>query len=117
MLQRPVENKIGKGDALRQGIISDYGCMVNCIKLRINTKDKCTLNSLDNAIAHAYGNKFIIPLDFEMVNSEMPYYQSETDYVIKFHPTTTEKLLMQWFKHQLQMPRMRSLEYKIVTSC
>ena len=37
------------------------------MKLRINTGDK--------AIADAYGNKFIIPLDFEMSESVMPYYQ------------------------------------------
>ena len=30
----------------------------------------------DNAIAEAYGNKFIIPLDFEMLESVMPYYQA-----------------------------------------
>ena len=61
---------------MRQGIISDDGCMVNCIKLKINAKDKSALNPLDNAIAHAYGNKFIVPLDFEMLDSAMPHYQS-----------------------------------------
>ena len=29
----------------------------------------------DKAIADAYGNKFIIPLDFEMLDSSAPYYQ------------------------------------------
>ena len=28
------------------------------------------------AIADAYGNKFIIPLDFEMLDSSAPYYQA-----------------------------------------
>ena len=28
------------------------------------------------AIANAYGDKFIIPLDFEMLGSAIPYYQS-----------------------------------------
>ena len=28
------------------------------------------------AIADAYGNKFIIPLDFEMLDSAAPYYQA-----------------------------------------
>ena len=28
------------------------------------------------AIAEAYGNKFIIPLDFEMLDSAAPYYQA-----------------------------------------
>ena len=30
----------------------------------------------DKAIADAYGNKFIIPLDFEMLDSAAPYYQA-----------------------------------------
>ena len=48
----------------------------NCIKLRINAGDKSTSNKQDNAIADAYGNKFIIPLDFEMLDSAAPYYQA-----------------------------------------
>ena len=45
------------------------------MKLRINAGDKSTSNRQDNAIADAYGNKFIIPLDFEMFDSSAPYYQ------------------------------------------
>ena len=30
----------------------------------------------DSAIADAYGNKFPIPLDFEMLDSSAPYYQA-----------------------------------------
>ena len=41
--------------------------MENCIKLRINAGDKNTSNPQDKTIADAYGNKFIIPLDFEML--------------------------------------------------
>ena len=64
-------------------IISNGGCMENCIKLRINAGDKSTSNAQDKAIAGAYGNKFIIPLDFEMLDSAAPYYQAGpvTDYV------------------------------------
>ena len=50
--------------------------MENCIKLRINTEDKSTSNKKDSAIAEAYGNKFLIPLDFEMLDSSAPYYQA-----------------------------------------
>ena len=50
--------------------------MENCIKLRINAGDKSTSNGQDKAIADAYGNKFIIPLDFEMLDSAAPYYQA-----------------------------------------
>ena len=59
-----------------KGIISTDRCMENCIKLRINADDKSTGNVQDKAIADAYGNKFIIPLDFEMLDSAAPYYQA-----------------------------------------
>ena len=76
MLPRPVEDKVRKGDAIRQGIFSNGGCTENCIKLRINALDKSTSNKKDNAIADTYGNEFIIPLDFEMLDSSIPYYQA-----------------------------------------
>ena len=50
--------------------------MENCIKLRINAGDKNAGVTEDKAIADAYGNKFIIPLDFEMIDSAAPYYQA-----------------------------------------
>ena len=70
------KTKSEKRNAIHQGIISNDGCMENCIKLRINAGDKSTSNTQDKAIADAYGNKFIIPLDFEMLDSEAPYYQA-----------------------------------------
>ena len=45
-------------------------------ELRINAGDKNASNAQDKAIADAYGNKFIIPLDFEMLDSAAPYYQA-----------------------------------------
>ena len=65
-----------KRNAIQQGIISTGGCTENCIKLRINAGDKNTGNARDKAIANAYRNKFIIPLDFEMLDSAVPYYQA-----------------------------------------
>ena len=65
-----------KRNAIWQGIISSDGCTENCIKLRINAGDKNAGNKQDKAIADAYGNKFIIPLDFEMLDSAAPYYQA-----------------------------------------
>ena len=65
-----------KRNAIRQRIISTDGCMENCIKLRINAGDKNAGNAQDKAIADAYGNKFIIPLDLEMLDSAAPYYQA-----------------------------------------
>ena len=64
-----------KKNVIRQGIISTDSFTVNCMKLRINAKDKTT-STKDNAIAKAYKNKFIILLDFEMLDSSAPYYQA-----------------------------------------
>ena len=66
-----------KKNAIRQGIISADSFTVNCMKLKINAKDKSTSPPpQDKAIADTYGRKFIIPLDFEMLDSSAPYYQA-----------------------------------------
>ena len=70
------KTKLEKRNAIRQGIISDDGCMENCIKLRINAGDKSTSNKKDSAIVVAYGNKFLIPLGSEMFDRSAPYYQA-----------------------------------------
>ena len=70
------KTKLEKKNAIRQGIISNDRCTENCIELRINAGDKSTSNKKDSAIADAYGNKFLIPLDFEMLDSSAPYYQA-----------------------------------------
>ena len=44
--------------------------------MRINAADKNASNAQGKAIADVYGNKFIIPLDFEMLDSAAPYYQA-----------------------------------------
>ena len=44
--------------------------------MRINAGNKDATNAQDKAIADVYGNKFIIPLDFEMLDSAAPYYQA-----------------------------------------
>ena len=44
--------------------------------MRINAGNKSTRNAQDKAIEDAYRNKFIIPLDFEMLDSTAPYYQA-----------------------------------------
>ena len=62
-------------NAVRQGIVHSGSCTENCMKLQINAKDKSAPNSQDDAIAKAYGNKFTIPLNFEMLESLIPYYQ------------------------------------------
>ena len=44
--------------------------------MRINADNKDATNTQDKAIADVYGNKFIIPLDFEMLDSTAAYYQA-----------------------------------------
>ena len=46
------------------------------MKLRINIGNNDATNAQDKVVAEAYRNKFIIPLDFEMSDSAMPYYQA-----------------------------------------
>ena len=41
----------------------------------MDAKDKSASNAQDNAIPNAYGDKFIIPLDFDLLDSAIPYYQ------------------------------------------
>ena len=69
-----LKTKSEKIYAIPQGIISTDGCTENCIKLRINAGDKNAGVAQDKA--DAYGNKFIILLDFEMLDSAAPYYQA-----------------------------------------
>ena len=49
---------------MRQGIISNDGCTLNCMKLRINAGDKDATDTQNKAAADTYGNNFIVPLDF-----------------------------------------------------
>ena len=57
-------------------LLTDIGNTENCMKIRINAADKDTTKDTDNTIAETYKNKFIIPLDFEMLDSTIPYYQA-----------------------------------------
>ena len=63
-------------NTIRQGLIHSSGSTVNCMKLQINAGNKGTTNKQDKAIADTYGNKFIIPLDIELLGSIMSFYQS-----------------------------------------
>ena len=55
-----------------QGIDTDY----NMLKLRVGAADGDAVVWIDKAIADTYGNRFYIPLDFELLESHMPFYQS-----------------------------------------
>ena len=70
------KTELKKQKAVRQGIIHSSSCTENCMKLWINASDKKILTKRDVTIASTYGNKLIIPLDFEMLDSMIPYYQT-----------------------------------------
>ena len=88
--------------------------MENCIKLRINAGDKSTSNAQDKAIADVYGNKFIIPLDFEMLDSAAPYYQAGLGNRLCYELTsmiTTELPNLEYHHQKFQMQSIRSQTY------
>ena len=116
-----METKSEKRNAIRQGIISSDGCMENCTKLRINAGDKNASNVQDKAIADAYGNKFIIPLDFEMLDSAAPYYQAGLGNRLCYKLTFNDYELQNLEYHCQKVPDAKykitdiSLEYEIAT--
>ena len=82
--------------------------------MRINAGDKNASNAQDKAIADAYGNKFIILLDFEMSDSEhhITKQASGTDYVTSLRSTITTELQNLKYHHQkFQMQSIRSQTY------
>ena len=85
--------------------------MENCIKLRINAGDKSTGNAQDKAIADAYWNKFIIPLDLEMLDSAAPYYQAGLGNRLSYE--LTFKDYNRVTKSGVSSPKVPDANYKI----
>ena len=48
----------------------------NATRIRIDAGNKNETVAADKAIADAFGNRFYIPLDFELLEGHMPFYQS-----------------------------------------
>ena len=103
--------KSEKRNAIQQGIISTDRCMENCIKLRINAGDKNASNAQGKAVADAYGNKFIIPLDFEMLDSAAPYYQAGLGNRLCYELTFND--YNQVTKSGVSSPKVPDAKYKI----
>ena len=85
--------------------------MENCIKLRINAGNKDATNAQDKAIADAYGNKFIIPLDFEMLDSAAPYYQASLGNRLCYELTFNDYNGVTKFR--VSSPKVLDAKYKI----
>ena len=103
--------KSEKKNAICQGIISNDGCTENCIRLRINAGNKDDTNAQDKAIADAYGNKFIIPLDFEMLDSAAPYYQAGLGNRLCYELTFNDYNRVT--KSAVSLPKFPDAKYKI----
>ena len=106
------KTKSEKKNVIRQGIISADGCTENCIKLRINAGDQSTSNTQDKAITDAYGNKFIISLDFEMLDSAAPYYQAGLENRLRYELTFND--YNQVTKSGVSSPKVPNAKYKIM---
>ena len=61
-----------RGNAQYQGI--DTTADRNATKLRVGAVDAANVPA-DKAISEAYSNRFFVPLDFEILESHMPFYQ------------------------------------------
>ena len=68
------KTKQERKNAHYQGI--DESADRNVTKMRIDAGDKDTTKTADKAIADAYSSRFFIPLDFELLETHMPFYQS-----------------------------------------
>ena len=79
--------------------------------MRINAGDKFTGNTQDKAIADAYGNKFIILLDFEMLDSAAPYYQAGLRNRLCYELTFND--YNQVTKSRVSSPKVPDAKYKI----
>ena len=105
------KTKSEKKNAIWQDIVSSGSCTNNCIKLRINAGDKSTSNAQDKAIADAYRNKFIIPLNFEMLDSAAPYYQAGLGNRLCYELTFNDH--GQVIKSGVSSPKVPDAMYKI----
>ena len=79
--------------------------------MRINAGDKNAGNARDKAIADAYGNKFIIPPDFEMLDSAASYYQAGLGNRLRYEITFNDYNRVT--KSGVSSPKVPDATYKI----
>ena len=72
---------------------------------------KNTSNAQDNTIADAYRNKFIIPLDFEMLDSAAPFYQADLGNRLCYELTFNDYNRVT--KSGVSSPKVPNAKYKI----
>ena len=79
--------------------------------MRINAGNENASNAQDKATADAYGNKFIIPLDFEMLDSAAPYYQAGLGNRLCYELTFNDDKRVT--KSAVTSPKVPDAKYKI----
>ena len=77
----------------------------------MNAGDKNASNAQDKATADAYGNKFIIPLDFQMLHSAAPYYQAGLGNRLRYELTFND--YNQVTKYGVSSSKVPDAKYKI----
>ena len=83
------------------------------MKLQINVSDKDDSSLKNKVIADAYGNKFIIPLDFEILDSVMIYYQSGLGNRLCYEITFNDYNRVIKSPIELTSPKVPDAKYKI----
>ena len=69
-----MEGTTERHNAVFQGIVEAGGQMEHAIKHRIDAGNKADVVN-DKTVASIFDNKFCIPLDFEILESDLPLYQ------------------------------------------
>lgn len=77
-----------RNQAHYQGI--DSSAEMNTTKLRLGSGNADSAEAGAEAIAAAYGNRYYIPLDFELLESHMPFYQSSLGDRLEYELTFNE---------------------------
>ena len=92
-------------------VTETYGRQSQKREMPSNAGDKNAGNAQDKAIADAYGNKFIIPLDFEMLDSAASCYQAGLRNRLCYELTFNDYNRVT--KSAVSLPKVPDVKYKI----
>ena len=104
-----------RDNAQYQGI--DTSTNRNATKLRIGAGDMNPSVVIDSAISEAYGNRFYHPLNFELLETSMPFYQSALGDRLEYELTFNEysKTILSTDTNSKYSVSNICLEYDMVT--
>ena len=100
-------------NAAYQGI-----CSAAIRKIRIDAGDKNMSNAKNKAVGTTYSNRFSVPLDFELLSSDMPYYQYQMKDRLSYELTFNNygKVIVSTDKNATYAISDIHLEYETITS-